>query len=60
MTTDTSIGEKVERIEDIIETLEEGDVSLERATELRDEGESLLAELRSDLDVGDGEVIRRQ
>ena len=60
MTSDTQIGEKVERVETIIETLEDGDVSLERATELRDEGESLLADLRTELEIGDGEVTRQE
>jgi ElaB/YqjD/DUF883 family membrane-anchored ribosome-binding protein len=40
--------------------LEDGEVSLERAKELREEGEELLAELRTDLDVGDGNVIERE
>lgn len=59
MTDDTTIGEKVNRLEELIETLESGDPSLERATELKDEGEELLAELRAGLDLGNGEVVRR-
>lgn len=58
MTDDRSISEKVERVETIIETLEDGEVSLERAQALREEGRSLVDELRDDLDVGDGEVQR--
>ena len=58
MTEDDTISEKVERVETIIETLEDGEVSLERAQALREEGKSLVAELRDDLDVGDGEVRR--
>jgi len=60
MTDDTSISDKVDRVETIIETLEDGEVSLERAKALRDEGETLLEELRADLDVGEGEVSRRE
>jgi exodeoxyribonuclease VII small subunit len=58
--TDQDISEKVERVESIIETLEAGEVSLERANELREEGEALLADLRADLDVGDGTVLERE
>jgi exodeoxyribonuclease VII small subunit len=58
--TDQNISEKVERVESIIETLEAGEVSLERANELREEGEALLADLRADLDVGDGTVLERE
>jgi exodeoxyribonuclease VII small subunit len=54
--TDTSIGEKTDRIESIIEQLEAGDVSLERATELKEEGDELLEELEAELNLGDGEV----
>lgn len=60
MTDNTSISEKVDRVKTIIETLEDGDVSLERAQTLRDEGETLLEELRADLDVSEGEVSRRE
>jgi exodeoxyribonuclease VII small subunit len=58
MTDDNTISEKVDRVETIIETLEDGGVSLERAKELREEGETLLAEFRQDLDVGDGDVLQ--
>lgn len=59
MTTEyESINGKVDRIERIIETLETGDVSLEEAKALREEGRSLLAELEEDLDVGDGTVVK--
>jgi exodeoxyribonuclease VII small subunit len=60
MTEDTSISDKVDRVETIIETLENGEVSLEQAKALRDEGETLLKELRADLDVGEGEVSRQE
>jgi exodeoxyribonuclease VII small subunit len=54
--TNDSIAEKTDRIESIIEKLEAGDVSLERATELKKEGDELLEELEAELDLGDGEV----
>ena len=54
--TDGPIAEKTERIEAIIDQLESGDVSLERATELKEEGDKLLEELEAELDLGDGEV----
>lgn len=58
-TAEESIGERVERVETIVDRLEDGEVSLERAKELRDEGRELLAELEEALEVGDGEVIER-
>jgi exodeoxyribonuclease VII small subunit len=57
MTDNTPIGDKVDRIETIIDQLEDGDVSLEQAQELREEGKEILAELEETLDVGDGEII---
>lgn len=53
------IDRKVERVEEIIETLEDGDVSLGTAEDLREEGKQLLAELEAQLDVGDGDIIER-
>lgn len=60
MTDESTISETVNRVETIIETLEDGEVSLERAQQLREEGDELLAELREHLEVGDGEVIERE
>jgi len=54
--TDTDIADKTDRIEAIIEQLEAGDVSLDRATELKTEGDALLEELEAELDIGDSEV----
>ncbi len=51
-----SIAEKRRRVETIVERLEAGDVSLERAKELRDEGRRLLAGLEDDLDLDEGTV----
>jgi len=60
MTQNTPISDKVDRIETIVETLENGDVvSLEEATELHEEGQTLLEALQDDLDVGDGTVIEQ-
>ena len=49
----------VDRVEAIIEELEDGEVSLEEAQELREEGEELLTELEETLAVGDGEIIEQ-
>ncbi|EMA12511.1 exodeoxyribonuclease VII small subunit [Haloarcula marismortui] len=56
---DETIADKTDRLEQIIEQLEDGDISLERANELHAEGTGLIAELESELAVGDGEVIDR-
>lgn len=56
---DQTIADKTDRLEQIIEQLEDGDVSLDRANELHAEGTELIAELESELAVGDGEVIDR-
>jgi len=60
MTDDTptseSIAAKTDRLEEIIAQLEDGEVSLERAQELRAEGEVLLKELDTELDIGKSEV----
>lgn len=51
----TSISEKVDRVEEIIETLEDGEVSTERATSLHEEGQSLVEDLEMDLEIRDGD-----
>lgn len=51
------IGGRLDRLEAIAETLEEGDVGLERAKELREEADEHLEALREELDVGDGDII---
>lgn len=51
------IGGRLDRLEAIAETLEEGDVGLERAAELREEADEHLEALRKELDVGDGDII---
>ncbi len=51
------IADTVERLEEIAETLEDGEVDLATAKELREEADTLLKDLRGALDVGDGEII---
>lgn len=58
--TDGEIGPKMDRIREIITQLEDGEVSLERAKELRDEGKELLADVEGHLDLGDASVIERE
>lgn len=57
--TDTSndIQERIDRLESIAETLEDGNVDLARAKELRDEADEHLQELRTLLQVNEGDVI---
>lgn len=54
---DVDIGGTIERLEEIAETLEDGEVGLETAKELREEADEKLATLRDALDVGDGDII---
>jgi exonuclease VII small subunit len=58
--TDTSddIERRLERLETIAETLEEGSVDLPEAKELREEADEHLQELREQLDVDDGDIAR--
>jgi exonuclease VII small subunit len=55
--TDEAIGEKMDRIRGIIAQLEDSEVPLERAKDLRDEGKELLADVEAELDLGDASVI---
>ena len=54
---DVDIGGTIDRLEGIAETLEDGEVGLETAKELREEADEQLATLRGVLDVGDGDII---
>ena len=54
---DGDIAERIERLEEIAETLEDGEVDLSTAKELREEADTHLEELREALDVGDGDII---
>ncbi|WP_248516272.1 exodeoxyribonuclease VII small subunit [Salinarchaeum laminariae] len=55
-----TIAEKRDRIETITEQLEDGEVSLERAKQLHEQGQTLIEDLRGDLDLGDGSVTVRE
>lgn len=54
---DVDIESRIDRLEEIAETLEDGDVGLETAKELREEADDHLVALREALDVDDGELI---
>jgi exodeoxyribonuclease VII small subunit len=54
---DVDISGKIARLEEIAETLEDGDIELERAKELREEADQHLEILHDALDVGDGDLI---
>lgn len=58
--TDASISELTERLEEIIDRLEDGEVSLERAKELHSEGSTILEDLEAALDIGEGSVEVRE
>lgn len=51
------IGARIDRLEEIAETLEEGEIGLETAKDLREEADDHLRALRDELDVGDGDII---
>jgi len=57
MADSTEIEERIDRLEEIAETLEEGNVDLPTAKELREEADKHLRRLREELDVGDGELL---
>jgi exodeoxyribonuclease VII small subunit len=54
---DVDISRLIDRLEEIAEMLEDGDIGLERAKELREEADEHLETLRDALDVGDGDII---
>lgn len=56
---DASIDEEQQRIDIIIEQLEDGTVSLEHAQALHTEGTELIEALEEDLALGNGEIIDR-
>lgn len=51
------IGERIDQLDAIVETLEDGEIDLETAKDLREEADDHLRALRDQLDVGDGEII---
>lgn len=55
--SDWDIRDRIDRLEEIAEILEAGEISLEDAKELREEADDHLTSLRDDLDVGDGDII---
>ena len=63
MTPDTNpdanltIGDRMDRLEEIAETLEAGDVDLSTAKELRTEADDHLSVLRAELDVDDADDL---
>jgi len=57
MNDSEEIRSKIDRLEAIAEMLENGEVDLATAKELRQEADEHLEELRDQLDVGDGEII---
>lgn len=57
---EASISEKMDRVHEIIETIEDGEVSLERAKHLRDEGRAILETVEADIDLGDSNIIERE
>lgn len=57
---DSDIGQKMDRIQEIIAQLEDGEASLDRAKQLRDEGQDLLQDVEDQLDLGEASVIERE
>lgn len=58
MTDDSpTIQDRIDRLEEIAETLEAGEIDLVTAKDLREEADDLLRWLRDELAVGDGEII---
>lgn len=54
--TDTTIADNVDRIEEVIDILENGEPDLQQAKRLRDEGEARLAALEDQLELGDTSI----
>jgi exonuclease VII small subunit len=54
---EADIGERIDRLEKIAETLEVGNVDLTTAKELREEADDHLEWLQAELDVGDGDIV---
>lgn len=54
----SDIQERIERLETIAETLEDGNIDLSRAKELREEADEHLQKLRKQLDAGDGDIVK--
>ena len=54
---EVDIAGRIDRLEAIAETLENGEVDLTTAKELREKADNHLEKLRNALDVGDGNII---
>lgn len=57
---EASISEKMDRVHEIIDTIEAGELSLERAKQLRDEGRVIIESVEEDLDLGSGDVLEQE
>ncbi|MFC6954897.1 exodeoxyribonuclease VII small subunit [Halorubellus litoreus] len=57
---EASISEKMDRVHEIIDTIEAGELSLERAKQLRDEGRAIIDSVGEDLDLGSGDVLEQE
>lgn len=57
---EASISEKMDRVNEIIDTIEAGELSLERAKQLRDEGRAIIDSVEEDLDLGSGDVLEQE
>lgn len=55
---DLTIQETVEEIEEIIQSLEEGDITIAEAADLRERGEKLIQHLKNKTQLSDGEITR--
>lgn len=60
MAHDTEIDEKINRIEELIDQLEAGDMSVNEAGRLHDEGHRHLDDARTLIRDGEGEVIEQK
>ena len=54
---DVDIAQRIDRLEEIAETLEDGKINLTTAKELREEADDHLERLHTALDVGDGDIM---
>ena len=57
MAKDSDVRSRMNRIEEIIDQLDADEVSLDEGSELYEEGQELLTEIRERLHEGQGEVI---
>lgn len=59
MVHDTDINQKMNRIEELIAQLEAGDLSINHAERLHEEGHQHIDDIRTLITQGDGEIIER-